>query len=46
LDFALRRVQLGDSARFFQDFYGRQWAELQRGWDRVPVSGVGALVMA
>ena len=32
LDFALRRVRLGDKVRFFHDFYGRQWVELKRAW--------------
>jgi hypothetical protein len=26
------RVEAGERIRFCQDFYGRQWVELTRGW--------------
>ena len=26
------RVESGDKVRFFQNFYGRQWIEVTRGW--------------
>jgi hypothetical protein len=32
LAFVIERLRHGDRVRFFQDFYGRQWIELSRGW--------------
>jgi hypothetical protein len=32
LAFVMQRVDEGDKVQIFQDFYGRQWLELSRGW--------------
>ena len=32
LPYVWERIESGDKVRFFQDYYGRQWIELRRGW--------------
>ena len=32
LDFVRQRVAAGDKVRFFEDFYGKQWVVVKRGW--------------
>ena len=28
----MQRIDAGDKVRFFEDFYGKQWVEVKRGW--------------
>lgn len=28
----MQRIDAGDKVRCYEDFYGRQWIELRRGW--------------
>ena len=32
LAFVMERLKQGDKIRFFQDYFGKQWIELSRGW--------------
>lgn len=32
LAYVMQRIDAGDRVRCFEDFYGRQWIELRRGW--------------
>ena len=32
LNYVLKRIEAGAKVRFYEDFYGKQWIEIQRAW--------------